>query len=117
MWPGVEVKFKIWFEVSGKPLLGEGGYELLKAVEEEGSIMGACRKLGLSYRKALNYIRRLEGLLGKKVLLTKRGGPGGGKAVLTDDARALVRAYEVVKEAVERTIRKVGLTALADLGH
>ena len=107
MWPSVEVKFKIWFEVSGKPLLGEGGYELLKAVEEEGSIMGACRKLGISYRKALKYIKRLEGLLGKKVLLTKRGGPGGGMAILTDDARALIRAYEVVREAVEKAVEAV----------
>ena len=103
----VKVRFKVWLELDDQPLLGEGGYELLKAIDEEGSIMGACRVLGLSYRKALNYVRRVEKLVGKKVLLTRRGGPGGGEAVLTEEGRALMRAYEVVKEAVEEALEKV----------
>ena len=106
MWPGIQVRFKVWFELSGRPLLGEGGYELLKAIDEEGSIRAACRKLGLSYRKAMNYLRRLEGLLGSKVIEARRGGRGGGSSSLTEEGRELLRAYEAVREAVRRAVEE-----------
>jgi len=35
----IRVRSKVWLEVDGEPLLGDGRYRLLRAVERSGSIM------------------------------------------------------------------------------
>lgn len=49
---GIRVRSKVWLEVAGKPLLGEGRERLLLAIDAQGSINAAAASLGLSYRKA-----------------------------------------------------------------
>lgn len=105
----LEARAKVWLEVSGEPVLGEGGYQLLRAVEETGSIMGACKRLNISYRKALNYVRKIEARLGRRVLITKRGGRGGGEAKLTEDGKTLLRAFELVKGAVREALERASV--------
>jgi len=102
----LRARFKLWLELDGRPVLGEGGFALLKAIEEEGSIMGACKRLGLSYRKALNYIRKMERRLGFKVVEARRGGRGGGETRLTEKGRALLEAFMRLERAVEKAIEE-----------
>ena len=64
----VSVKFRVWVEVNGVHVIGPGGYEILKAINELGSISGAARKLGMSYRFVWNYIDRMEKTLGVKLV-------------------------------------------------
>lgn len=101
----LNVKFKIWLEINGKPVLGEGGYHLLTLIEKHGSILKASKELSISYRKALSYIRRIESRLGLKIVETSRGGPGGGgSAKLTDTAKFLVLKYEKALNVVENAL-------------
>jgi len=111
----LRARFKLWIELDGEPLLGEGGYELLRAVEEVGSIMGACRRLRLSYRKAMSYLRKMEQRLGRKMVRTRKGGRGGGGAELTEDCRELLDAYEALKLAVEKTLKEKAPPILGSL--
>ncbi|RLI11557.1 hypothetical protein DRO33_03885 [Candidatus Bathyarchaeota archaeon] len=111
----LRARFKLWIELDGKPLLGEGGYALLRAIDEAGSIMGACKRLNLSYRKAMSYLRKMERRLGKKVLRTRKGGRGGGGAELTEDCRALLDAYEAIRSALEEVLEKVAPAVLSGL--
>lgn len=111
----LRARFKLWLELDGEPLLGEGGCELLKAIDEEGSIMAACRRLRLSYRKAMYYLRKLEKRFGKKVVEAHRGGRGGGEAKLTAEGRALVEAYQVIREELETALTKVAPRVLSSL--
>lgn len=71
------VRSKRWIEVNGRFAIGEGGGELLAAVETEGSLAQAARLVGWSYRHAWGYVRRAESVLGVPLLLTK---PGKGSA-------------------------------------
>ncbi len=112
---GLSAKFKLWLELGGEPLMGEGGCKLLKAIAEEGSIMGACRRLDLSYRKAMSYLRKMESRLGRKVVEAKRGGKHGGEARLTEEGKALVKAYEAIKEALEKALEAVAPAVLSGL--
>ena len=48
----IEIKSKIWFERSGKPVFGEGRYRILKAVDLNGSISAEARFLMEEYERA-----------------------------------------------------------------
>jgi molybdate transport system regulatory protein len=98
----VSVRFRVWVEVGGRHVIGPGGYEILKAVDEVGSINGAARKLGMSYRFIWNYIDRMEKTLGIKLVDAWKGGRGRGGAKLTPEGQALLQYYEeILKEMNE----------------
>ena len=102
----LEVKYKIWFEYHGTPIIGEGGAKLLEEVNKTGSIRKAAEKLGMSYRKALDYIRRLNNLLEEELVKTGKGGRDGGGAKLTPAGKALLYTYKKVKNEVEKTLKR-----------
>ncbi|TDA30719.1 MAG: hypothetical protein DSO04_05465, partial [Hadesarchaea archaeon] len=74
---------KLWLKKGERSLGGKGRMELLLAIEREGSLSGAARKLGMSYRHAWGVVRGLERELGFRLLRTERGGRRGGRSSLT----------------------------------
>ena len=56
---------------------------LLAEIDRLGSISAATRKLGMSYRYALERITIVEKRLGRQLVDRKRGGKEGGGAKLT----------------------------------
>ena len=67
--PGVEtaeLKTKIWFEVDGRFVIGDGGLRLLQGVLAHGSLLGAAREMGWSYRHAWGYLKRAEEAFGPR---------------------------------------------------
>ncbi len=88
----MRVRFKVWLEKEGEPIISEGKYRLLKEVERTGSIQEAARNLGLTYKRAISQIKTMEERLGYKVLERRRG--KGAK--LTEAGKELVRVYESV---------------------
>ena len=82
----IRVRSKVWLEVDGEPLLGDGRYRLLRAVERSGSINGAARELGISYRKARAQLAALEAhapLFFTSTSLEKQGLPVVGCLIVT----------------------------------
>ena len=67
---------KVWVELDGSFVVGEGGAELLQAVQVMRSLTRAARAVGWSYRHAWGYVRRAESRLG--VRLTQST-PGRGR--------------------------------------
>ena len=76
--------------MDGRFAIGEGGGELLKAVEREGSLAQAARRVGWSYRHAWGYVRRAETVLGVPLLLPKSGKGRARGMLLTTAAKVLV---------------------------
>ena len=87
-------------------VFGGGKWCLLDAVRTEGSIQAAAAKLGRSYRKAWGDIRMAEAGLGRRLVVTTRGGPGGGHAVLTDFAQRLLAAWDGFRSSVVRRLQE-----------
>ena len=89
-----KVLCKLWLEYQGNPLIGKGGAEILKTIQQVESISGAAQHAGMSYRYVWNYLAKLEKTLGQPVVKTFKGGnKGGGGAVLTELGETLLTEY------------------------
>ncbi len=102
-----EFKVRVWLEKDGKPVIGKGGAEILKAIEKHSSLSKAARELGMSYRFAWMYINRMESASGIKVVKRERGGREGGRMILTEEGKKLLEIYERAEKAVEEKLKEV----------
>jgi molybdate transport system regulatory protein len=82
--------------------VGPGKIALLEAIAREGSISGAGRALGMSYRRAWELVHALNRLLGTPAVAATTGGARGGGAVLTEAGAALVADYRAIERAAAR---------------
>lgn len=90
----VKPSFKVWLSFKGKPIIGKGGAEILRAIDEERSIAKAARKLNMSYRYIWDYLNKIQGALGKPAVKSCRGGQGGGKTTLTKFGESILKDYK-----------------------
>lgn len=81
---------KHWIELDGRFVIGEGGAELLQAVDRRGSLAEGARQIGWSYRHAWGYVRRAEAVLGVALVSKKLGKGSARGTVLTAAARDIV---------------------------
>ncbi|PTM10413.1 MAG: molybdenum transporter [Bacteroidetes bacterium] len=93
-----KIKSRIWIEADGNILLGEGRVNLLKAIDEEGSLSKAAKVLGMSYKKAWSLIDAVNKRAEKPVTTSSIGGKGGGGAELTAYGKSLIEAFETINE-------------------
>lgn len=103
----IQIKFKVWFEKDGEPIMGQGLETLLKAIDQTGSIYQATKRVGMNYRKAFFMIREIEHRLGKKLTQSYRGGHKRGGSTLTEDARKLLEKYERVVDEMGKTAKNL----------
>jgi molybdate transport system regulatory protein len=96
------LRSKVWLELEGQPLIGEGRLAMLQAIDRHGSILRASREIGISYRRMRGAIRDMEDALGRPLVLAYRGGEEGGGASLTAAARDLVESYLKVAAGLRR---------------
>ncbi len=96
----MKIKSKIWLEKDGEIVIGSGKALILKAIDEEGSISRAAKKVNMSYRRAWSYIRIAEERLGSSLVIKLRGGKGGGGAVLTEYAKNLLKIFEELETEI-----------------
>ncbi|HKP50403.1 MAG TPA: hypothetical protein VJU17_10340 [Gemmatimonadales bacterium] len=92
--PQLRARHKVWFTLGNSFLMGPNYFRFLRAVDETGTIRQGGQAVGWSYRTCLNRIRRMEDILGRRVLETARGGSAGGGAKLSVEGRRLVRIFE-----------------------
>jgi molybdate transport repressor ModE-like protein len=84
---------KVWLEKNGKPLIGKGRARLLEEIDKTGSIREAASNLGLSYRYAWGMIRKMGRAAGAPLVVSSRGGKGGGSSRLSEEGKKLLGTY------------------------
>lgn len=91
--------------------LGPGKVHLLEMVAEHGSIAGAGRALGMSYRRAWTLVETMNAGFGQPLVESQVGGRAGGGAKLSAFGADVVAHYR----AIERAAEKAALPFLARL--
>ena len=112
----LRLNYKIWLETSGNiGVLGDKKCELLRAIDETGSLNEAMKKLGLTYRKTWDNLKKIEHELGFPLIKPTRGGVDGGSTVLTREAKIMIRAFEKFHIQYDTIIQNGFETILSDL--
>lgn len=62
------MRMHLWFENTNGVVFGLGRLQLLRKVEQLGSLKSAAQDLGMSYRGAWGKIKTTEGLIGEKLI-------------------------------------------------
>src|SRR5207249_11574802 len=78
----------------GVSVIGEREARLLDAVDRVRSIKDAATEAGISYRTAWSAIQQLEAALGRPMVVSRAGGPGGGATTPTEECRQLLAPYQ-----------------------
>ena len=70
--PGVRTKIYVRDD-----MIGSGKVDLLRLIDETGSISGAAARMGCGYRRAWFLLDTLQRCFREPLTVTQRGGPGG----------------------------------------
>jgi len=89
----------------GRYAIGDGGAEILEAVDRCGSITKAAEEAGVSYKYAWDQLANIEKIAGQPILRTRRGGEKGGGAELTGAGRAILKEYHRLKRYVRDSLK------------
>ena len=83
---------------------GPGVHQLLRLTEETGSLLDACRHMGISYSKGRKIVAVLEKYLGCPALESRQGGKTGGCSLVTGEAKRLMDRYDCFCEEVREQV-------------
>ncbi|KGJ11679.1 LysR family transcriptional regulator [Paracoccus versutus] len=90
---------------------GRGKADLLQAIDDEGSISAAGRRMGMSYRRAWSLVEEMNAHFAAPLVDSSRGGAHGGGAQLTERGRQVLADYR----ALEVLLRDQGAAELGRL--
>ena len=93
------MRMHLWFENEQGVLFGLGRLQLLKQVEECGSLKAAAESLGMSYRGAWGKIKTTEELIGQKLIERDSNRRAGYH--LTEFGQSITRSYDLWYQEVE----------------
>lgn len=94
--------------------LGPGKAELLEKIRDTGSIAGAGREMGMSYKRAWSLIDEMNQGFRQPLVETSRGGRAHGGAELTSVGEAVVARFRQMEAATHAAVRE-DLEALRQL--
>ena len=80
--------------------LGPGKADLLRAIDDTGSISAAARRMRMSYRRAWLLVRTMNECFQSPLVTAEKGGTDGGGAQLTETGREVLRLYQEVVDLV-----------------
>lgn len=95
------LKLKLQILCGDAIAMGPGKADLLDAIAAEGSISGAGRKLGMSYRRAWQLVDLMNRCWSAPLVETSPGSARGGGARLTAEGQDVLASYRALQTALE----------------
>ncbi|MBU4256746.1 MAG: NUDIX domain-containing protein, partial [Candidatus Thermoplasmatota archaeon] len=97
-------KSRLWLMKNKKFLLSSGRARLLKLIDETGSLTKSAEKMKMSYRHAWGRIQKINKAFGEDVVVSERGGREGGRTVLTETGKKILKIYLEKEKMVEKAL-------------
>jgi len=85
--------------------IGPGKVALLEAIGATGSISGAARSLGMSYKRAWDLVEELNSGCQQPVVSASPGGRDGGGTRLTETGDRLIHLYREIERMASHASR------------
>lgn len=89
---------KIWLEIDNVKVLGPGRVELLERINASGSLRQAALQMKMSYKQAWELIKSINAHFDEPLVISHRGGKGGGNAEITQNAHDLIAEYHKLQK-------------------
>lgn len=99
---------RIYLDTDEGVLLAGQRVQLLEAIERHGSIQGAAKEIGLSYKAAWDAVNSMNNLSDQPLVLREVGGRRGGGSQLTEYGRNMIRLFRAVETEYQRALDKLG---------
>ena len=93
-----DIDGRIWITRDGEKLLGHGRVELLERIHASGSIRQAALQMKMSYKQAWDLINHMNAHFSAPVVISQRGGKGGGSAQLTESGMQVIREFHQLQQ-------------------
>ena len=97
----------LWLDRKGRRFLGEKRIALLVSIDRIGSITGAAKAVGLSYKGAWDAVDAINNMAEESVVARSTGGQHGGGSRLTEYGRGLVRLYRQLESGHQRVLTRL----------
>jgi molybdate transport system regulatory protein len=102
----VQPKSNLWVEKDGEVVLSKWRVNLLRAIDQTGSISAAAEVMKVSYHRAWEKLHEMETRLGVALVETQTGGAHGGGARLTAAARDYVARFEKFSQGIDDIVAR-----------
>jgi len=107
-----QLKLKAQLYCGAETAMGPGKADLLEAIGREGSISGAGRAMGMSYRRTWLLVDAMNRCWVEPLVETTAGGGRRSGARLTEAGRAVLAAYRELEAALAKAAEGQALKAL-----
>jgi len=104
----MELGSHLWLGKTDEAYFGKGRIELLRRIEELGSISRAAKAMQMSYKVAWEAVNAMNVQSPTPIVERVTGGKGGGGTSLTDWGRELIAIYQQVEAAQQEFFAALG---------
>ncbi len=103
----LSLNYKLWLEINGNKVFGDGPCDILKRIKHLGSLRMAAAEINMSYSQAWQLMKNLENIIGFPLLIKKVGGEFGGGSILTPEGEELIKQYERFREEANEKLEQL----------
>jgi molybdate transport system regulatory protein len=89
----IELRLMHWVYVDGVKFFGPGRVQLLRLIQETGSIAQAAKSMGMSYKKAWRMVDEMNTFGRSPYVIAHKGGQLGGGTEITERGKLVIEAY------------------------
>ena len=109
------LKIKAQLLCGAELAIGPGKADLLEAIGREGSISGAGRAMGMSYRRTWLLVDTMNRCWAQPLVQTAPGGGRHSGAKLTEMGREVLKAYRALEADLAKAAGKSPMDTLSKL--
>ena len=99
----LRINGRIWLEARPDDrFMGIGRLELLRHIQQTGSINQAAKAMGMSYKRAWDLVQSMNTQADAPLISTQTGGSTGGGAVVTAEGEKFLAYYQGLQERFQQ---------------